>query len=819
MKISLNWLKEYIALRESPETIAELLTDLGLEVDSMEETGGGKSDFAGIVVGYITNCEKHPDADRLSKTQVDVGTGELLNIVCGAPNVRQGQKVVVATVGSTVFDKEGKPFQIKKGKIRGAESNGMICAEDELAIGHDHSGIIVLPEDTPVGLPAAEIYNKNKDTVIEIGLTPNRSDATCHVGVAKDLAARLQIEKGYGKVVLPDVSAFKVQNHDLTLDVEVLDPEGCPRYTGVSIQGVTIGESPEWLKARLQSVGVRSISNIVDITNFILHELGQPLHAFDLDEVRGRKIKVETLPEGTVFESLDGQERKLSAQDVMICDGEDTGMCIGGVFGGLKSGVKETTKNIFLEAAYFNPVRIRRTGVRHQLRTDAQRLFEKGVDPNGAIYALKRAALLISELAGGTIASEIVDIYPDPVQKPSVRVSFDRVDALIGEKIPRERVFQILAALEMDAVAQDEAHVVVAVPTNKADVLREADVIEEILRIHGFNNVPIPSKISIAPSAAEKPDRNKLKNLIADYLASNGFNETMGMSLTRSKYYAPKNAATEEPVERIAGLAYVNNTSNAELDVMRPDMLTTALEAVAHNQNYRSLDLKLFEFGKTYHFEDGKYNEANHLALTLTGRRSPESWLQKGDAKVDFYTLKTYVQHIFARVGLSGWAENAVSDDPDFAFGVRYGRGGQIFATFGKVSNAWKKAFDIRQDVYFADLHWDLILEAAKGARISFQDLPRFPVVRRDLALVVDQSVTFSQIRQIAQKAGKKLLKETNLFDVFEDEQKLGAGKKSYAVSFIFEDKEKTLQDADVEKIMEPMIRQLEQTLGAAIRK
>ena len=841
MKISLNWLKEYIDIREPKETVAEILTDLGLEVDGMEQIGGLKLDMKDIIVGYVVYTEKHPNADKLKVVQVDIDN-KLAMIVCGAPNVEQGQKVIVALPGSTVLDKEGKPFTIKKGMIRGEESNGMICAEDELGIGSDHSGIIVLPKETPIGQPAIELFGKDQDTVIEIGLTPNRSDATCHTGVARDLSARLQVEKGYGKVVMPDVSAFKVDNHSLSLAVSVEDTEGAPRYTGVSIKGVTIGESPEWLKKRLGAIGVRSISNVVDITNFILHELGQPLHAFDWDEIKGGKIVVKTLPEGTPFMSLDGQERKLLDQDVMICDGEGKGMCIAGVFGGLSSGVKATTTNLFLEAAHFNSMRIRRTGTKHNLRTDAQRTFEKGSDPNITVYALKRAALLIKELAGGEIASEIVDIYPKPVEKPHVKVGFKRLDTLIGQRIPKARLRLILKALEMEVVSEDAKSITVAVPTNKADVLREVDVIEEVLRIHGFNNVPIPAKIHTTPGAGQTPDPNKVKNLIADYLAANGFNEMMAMSLSRSKYYEGTDNTTH---------ALVNNTSNVDLDLMRPDMLMSALEAVAHNQNHRSNDLRMFEFGRVYHKkgrgtkdegrgirDDGdQYTESNRLSLTLTGSRNAESWLIKGDAPVDFYTLKAYVNNILSRLGLLGWQETVFSvqspksevQSPEgeggevvmalWSSGMRYHRGAQIFVEFGKVSPKLRKRMDLKQDVWFADLHWDDILQAAKGSKVSFQELSRFPSMRRDLALILGKEVQFGEVRQIAQRVGKKLLKEINLFSVFEDEAKIGAGKKSYAVSFVFEDKEKTLQDGDVDKVMGELIKQYEGKLGASIRK
>lgn len=812
MEISLNWLKQYIDIPLMPEQISELLTDLGLEVEGMKEAGP-KTDFAGIVVGFVKECAKHPDADRLSVTKVDIGNGELLNIVCGGPNIAQGQKVIVATPGAKVFDREGKLFTIKKGNIRGAESNGMICAVDELGLGNDHSGVLVLPAETPIGMPARDYFKIEKDYVFEIGLTPNRSDATNHIGVARDIAARLRVSHQMpGQLRLPDVSAFQLDETAAPLDVVVENTTACPRYSGVLITGVQVGESPDWLKQRLSSIGIRAINNIVDITNFILHELGQPLHAFDLDEIRGRKVIVKTLPEGTRFVSLDEVERTLSAEDLMICDGESNPMCIGGVFGGIRSGVKETTTNIFLESAHFHPKWIRRSSTRHLLRTEAARIFEKGSDPNNTVYALKRAALLIKELCGGKIASEIMDIYPKPIAKAKVTVSYRSINRLIGIAIPAQEVKTILAALEMDIVSETPDSLTIQIPTNKADVLREADVIEEILRIYGYNVVPIPNQIRSAIVLGEEVDKRKVQNTIGDYLVANGFYEMMAMSLTQSKYYREFSPQPE------TALVYVNNTSNVHLDIMRPSLLYSALEAVVHNQNRQQSDVRLFEFGKSYHKEGEDYLEQNHLAVTMSGQRFAESWLNKDKTQVTFFALKTYVNGILAKLGLKGYQESALESET-FQFGLKYHRGPQTLVTFGKVQGSVSKKMDIRQHVFFADFQWDNILKSLKNQQIKVEELTKFPTVRRDLALVIENSVNFADIVQIAQKSGKKLLKEINLFDVFEDEQKLGKGKKSYAVSFLFEDPNRTLQDKEVDGIMSGLIEAYQEKIHAQIRR
>ncbi len=816
MKVSLNWLKQYLDINVTPEQLGEILTDIGLELEGMEQVESVKGGLAGVVVGQVVECSKHPNADKLSLTKVNIGNGELLSIVCGAPNVAAGQKVLVATVGTTLYPLGSEePLTLKETKIRGELSQGMICAEDELGLGDSHAGIMVLPEDVQIGTLAKDYFNIETDTIYEIGLTPNRSDATNHVGVAKDLAATLKINYNHeGNVKLPSVDAFKVDNHDLTLDVVVENHEACPRYSGISIKGVKVGESPDWLKNRLKLIGVRPIYNIVDITNFVLHELGQPLHAFDWDEITGKKVIVKTLAEGTKFITLDGIERHLNAADLMICDGNSNPMCIGGVFGGAKSGVKDETKNIFLESAHFNPKWIRKSKTRHGLfNSEAAKVFEKGSDPNITIYALKRAALMIQEIAGGEIASEIVDLYPNPIEKKKVEVTYAHVNRLIGTDIPKAKVKEILAALEMDIVSEDDSKFTVAVPTNKADVTRPADVIEEILRIYGFNNVPIPEKIQITAAPAPQPDPNVVRNLIGNYLVANGFNEMMAMSITESRYYKEMLTSISE-----AELVYINNTSNPTQDIMRPTMLFSGLEAIVRNQNRQQLSLKLYEFGRTYHKSGEKYKEQNHLTLFLTGERHPESWLLKEEREANFYSLKAFVQNILNRLGASNYQETTFQDNI-FNYGIRYHRGEQVLATLGKVSSKLTKQMDIRGSVFYADLHWDNLLKIFSKHSISFVELNKFPTVRRDLALIIENSVKFADIVQIARRVGKNLIKDVNLFDVYENEEQLGAGKRSYAVSFTFEDPIKTLQDKEVDQVMEQLIKEYEIKLGATIRR
>lgn len=813
MKLALNWLKEYTDINLPPQKVGEILTDIGLEVEGEEEIESIPGGLAGLVVGHVKECGKHPNADKLSLTKVDVGGEELLQIVCGAPNVAAGQKVVVATVGTMLYPLGGDPFKIKKGKIRGEASMGMLCAEDEIGLGSDHDGIIVLPEDIKVGTLVKDHYQLESDYVYEIGLTPNRSDGTNQIGSAKDLAAALKINYGHsGEVRMPSVADFKVDNHDLPIHVTVENTAACPRYSGVSISGVTIKESPDWLKTRLLSIGVRPISNVVDITNFVLHELGQPLHAFDADQIKGKKIIVKNLPADTKFQSLDEVERKLIATDLMICDGESNGMCIAGVFGGIKSGVTDGTTNIFLEAAHFNAKSTRRTSFYHDLRTDAAKVFEKGSDPNITVYALKRAAQLIKELAGGQIASEIVDIYPTEIKRAEIKVAYRNVERLIGVAIPKTEIRAILESMEMEILEDSDNAFVVAVPTNKADVTREADLIEEILRIYGFNKVPIPTQVKNSVVATKRPSPQELRNTLGDYLSANGFNEMMAVSLSKSSYSKEILPVPEEE------LVYVNNTSNVTLDVMRPTMLFSGLEAILHNQNRRSADLKLFESGKTYKKTADGFKESQHLSLFLTGQKANESWHNTQQAATDFYTLKAYVNNVLARLGMTGFQEDNLKDDI-FAVGYKYFRGQQIVAKFGKVQKKIAKAMGIKSDVYYADINFDALIKASKKHKIAYSQLNKFPTVRRDLALIIDNSVSFNDIVRLARKTNKKSLKDINLFDVYTNEEQLGANKKSYAVSFIFEDPTKTLVDKFVDKEMNKLIQGFERNLNAQIRR
>lgn len=812
MKISLNWLKKYIDLNMDPQEISEILTAIGLEVEGMEEIETIKGGLEGIVVGHVTECGKHPNADKLSLCKVDIGTEELLSIVCGAPNVAQGQKVLVATVGTMLYPTEGEPWKIKKGKIRGEASEGMICAEDELGLGDDHSGIIVLPEGTKTGQLAKDLYNIENDVVYEIGLTPNRSDATSHIGVAEDLAAYLKINHGHsGKVNYPDSSNFQEGKGDGGIEVELLDSEGAPRYSGILLENIEIKESPDWLKNALRAIGLNPKNNVVDITNFILHEFGQPLHAFDADKIGANKIKVQTLPEGSSFIDLEGKERKLSSEDVMICDGNDKGMCIGGVFGGLESGVSDSTKRVFLESAHFNPRSIRRTSTRHLLRTDAAVCFEKGSDPNVTVTALKRAVLLMQELAGATVASELVDIYPNPISEKQIDVKYSHINRLIGDNISKEDIKAILDALSIDVLTESDDNLKVAIPTNKADVLREADVIEEILRIYGFNKVAIPEKVVSNISYKPNPDKHALRNKAADLLCGMGFSEMMAVSLNQSKYY---NESQQDQ------LVYINNTSNIHLNVMRADMVHSTLEALEYNVNRQATDLKLFEFGRAYWKEGEEIFEKEKLSLSLTGDIIKESWLTTGknDELQGFYYIKAAVNGMISRLGVGNF-QVSEADNDIFLYGIKYHRGPKTLVEFGVLNPNLCGEMGVKQKVAYAEFDWEEMVKACAKNKIEVTDISKFPKVRRDLALVINEDVKFGAIEAIARKTEKKILKDINLFDVYKNKEHLGEGKKSYAVSFEFQDESKTLKDKDVDKVMSQLINKYEQELGAVIRK
>ncbi|MEQ1746079.1 MAG: phenylalanine--tRNA ligase subunit beta [Saprospiraceae bacterium] len=815
MKVSLNWIREFLDLNKTPEEIADILTSLGLEVEGWDTVKPSPVDLDKVVTGRVLECSRIPDTDHLSATQVDVGDGTVRSIVCGAPNVAAGQRVLVALPGTKVLSKDGQVFEIGERKVRGVPSQGMICAEDELGIGHDHSGIMVLPADTPLGIPASQYLNLRADVVYEIGLTPNRADATNHLGIARDLLAWVRQHQNPKAELKYEIRSPKPAAAAAKYEVVVENTEACSRYTGVLIRGVQVKESPDWLKDRLLALGQRPINNVVDVTNYVRLELGQPLHAFDADQIRGNKIIVKTLPEGTVFKSLDGTDRQLSAHDLMICDGQSNPLCIGGVFGGATSGVSDGSTGVFLESARFNPGWIRRSMLRHGLRTDAAWCFEKGVDPNGCLLSLNRAAALILELAGGEIASAVTDIYPQPVQPARVPVEFERVNALIGENLDRATIKNILSALEIGIENETANGFAAVVPTNKPDVTREADVIEEILRVHGLDSVPMPARMRTSMEITPRPDPDAARNLAADLLSANGFYECMNLSLTNSAYHTGDGALLPVPKE---ALVFVHNTANQGLDCMRPSLLLSGLETIRHNQNRQNADLRLYEFGKTYQAPLDGHSETNHLAVFVTGAYAPESWQPAAKADADFFTLKTYVQNLLARLGISGFQETTVQETP-FRYALRYHRGPKELVTFGQVAPAVSKKMDIKNAVYFADFHFDNVLEALGSTRIQFQELSKFPVVRRDLALVLDRSVSFAEVRQLAAKTAKKLLREVNLFDVFEDENKLGSGKKSYAVSFLFEDPQKTLQEKEIDALMQQLQQVFEQKLSASIRK
>jgi len=829
MKVSLNWLRDFLDIDKSTSEIAEILTSLGLEVEGWEDVKPSPADLDKVVVGHVLECERIPETDHLSATKVDVGDGVIRSIVCGAPNVAAGQKVFVALPGAHVFSKDGQLFAIGERKVKGVPSQGMICAQDELGIGHDHSGIIVLPGDATLGTTAAQYFKKDSDTVIEIGLTPNRADATSHFGVARDLGAYLCEHEGRDiKVGFPGSEDLPATGQKFP--VEVSDHTACPRYTGVVIRGVRVGESPDWIKNRLMTVGQRPINNVVDVTNYIRIAYGQPLHAFDLAKIKGGKILVKTLPEGTPFKSLDEVERTLFSEDLMICDGESNPLCMAGVFGGADSGVTETTADIFLESAFFNPRWVRRTMLRHNLRTDSAWSFEKGVDPNACLFALKQAVHLIRQLTGGKVASDVADIYPEPEQPVRVPMTYARIYALIGQELSRTRIISILEALGIGIENETLTDFTAVVPTYKPDVTREADIVEEILRVYGLDNVPIPVQIRSSIEIQKRPNPDAVRNFAADFLAANGFNECMGMSLSNSAYYLGPDAPVPFQKEE---LVFIHNSANQGLDCMRPSLLFSGLEAVQRNQNRQNPDLRLFEFGKTYQRRtvdggrqtadsvipvENRFSETYRLSVLLTGAHNGESWQPSAKKTVDFYTLKAVVQNLLARLGVSGYQETVLQEAP-YKYALKYHRGTQELATFGAVLPAVLKKMDIKNPVFFADFHFENVLKALAGNTIQFAELNRFPSVRRDLALVLDRGITFGEIRQLANKTAKKMLKEVNLFDVFEDEQKLGAGKKSCAVSFTFEDPEKTLHDKEIDHLMQQLQQAFETKLNATIRK
>ena len=815
MNISYKWLKEYVDFDLTAQQVCDALTSTGLEVDALEEVQSIKGGLKGLYVGKVLTCEAHPNSDHLHVTTVDLGKGEPSQIVCGAPNVAAGQKVIVADLGCVLYDGD-KEFVIKKSKLRGVESNGMICAEDEIGVGTSHEGIIVLPEDAVVGTPAAEYYHLESDWLIEVDITANRADALSHWGVARDLYAWLK-QNGYETSLhRPDCTKFKVDNHNLPIDVTIENQEACKRYACVSVTGCEVKESPDWLKNKLTTIGLRPINNIVDITNYVMMAYGQPLHTFDADMVKGHQIVVKTMPEGTPFQTLDGEEHKLSDRDLAICNAEEP-MCIAGVFGGKGSGTYETTKNVVLESAYFHPTWIRKSARRHGLSTDASFRFERGVDPNGTIYALQQAAILCQELAGGKVSMEICDVYPEPMKNPVVELSYEYVHNLVGKDIPVETIKGICESLEMKVLNETPEALTLEIPAYRVDVQRPCDVVEDILRIYGYNNVEIPTQLkSSLVIKGEEDQKHKLANLVSEQLVGEGFNEILNNSLTKGAYYGESNTAVK-----------IMNPLSTDLNVMRQTLLYGGLESIQHNANRKRQNLRLFEFGNVYTFSPEKqndedpmqaYKEQYHAALWVTGKRVEGSWVHQNEDST-FYELSAYVENIFRRIGMKpGMTVRKKSENDVFSAGLTIeNRGGKKLVEMGIITKKLQKQFGIDNPVYYAELNWTQLMKATKKNEVLFTEVAKFPAVSRDLALLVDNSVEFAQIEQIARQTEKKLLKKVELFDVYEGD-KLPAGKKSYAVNFILQDEEKTMGDKQIDAIMQKLIANLKKQLNAELR-
>ena len=816
MNISYKWLKEYVDFDLTAQQVCDALTSTGLEVDALEEVQSIKGGLKGLYVGKVLTCEPHPNSDHLHVTTVDLGKGEPSQIVCGAPNVAAGQKVIVADLGCVLYDGD-KEFVIKKSKLRGVESNGMICAEDEIGIGNDHSGIIVLPEDAVVGTPAAEYYHLESDWLIEVDITANRADGLSHWGVARDLYAWL-LSNGYEtKMHRPDCSKFKVDNHDLPVEVVIENQEACKRYACVSITDCEVKESPDWLKNKLTTVGLRPINNIVDITNYIMMAYGQPLHCFDADMVKGHKIVVKTMPEGTPFQTLDGVEHKLSDRDLAICNAEDP-MCIAGVFGGKGSGTYETTKNVVLESAYFHPTWIRKSARRHGLSTDASFRFERGIDPNGTIYALQQAAILCQELAGGKVSMDIVDVYPEPIKNAVVELSFEYVNNLIGKTLTPGVIKFICRALDMEVKYETKQGLSLEIPAYRVDVQRPCDVVEDILRIYGYNNVEIPTQLKSSLVIKGDEDRkHKLANLVSEQLVGEGFNEILNNSLTKASYYGDKQDT----------LVHIMNPLSSDLNVMRQTLLYGGLESIEHNVNRKRQNLRFFEFGNIYTFDPEKkndddpmqaYKEQYHAALWVTGKRVEGSWAHKNEDST-FYELSAYVENILRRIGVKpGMTVRKKSENDIFSSGLTIeNRGGKILVEMGIITKKLQKQFGLDNPVYYAEMNWTALMKVIKKNEVLYTEISKFPAVSRDLALLVDNSVEFAQIEQIARQTEKKFLKKVELFDVYEGD-KLPAGKKSYAVNFILQDEEKTMGDKQIDAIMQKLITNIKKQLNAELR-
>lgn len=806
MKLSYNWLSKYLSVSLNPHELSSILTNIGLEVEGLSKTESVKGGYQGLVVGAVTNCIPHPNADKLKLTTVNIGAAEPLQIVCGANNVLQGQKVVVATIGTTLYPTTGEPFTIEKGKIRGELSMGMICAEDEIGLGSNHEGIIVLPDETLPGTPVAKVFNVKTDYIYEVALTANRSDANSHLGSAKDVAAYLAVHKQLFNIV--QSPAIKYKNNTLLatpIKVSIESTNKCKRYCGVTLSGIQVGASPEWLRDALQSIDIKSINNIVDITNYIAHELGQPLHAFDAEQILGNKIVVTTLPQGTSFTTLDNEKVVLSSDDLIICDNNLNPMCIAGVYGGITSGVKQSTTQVFIESAYFEPTSIRKSKIKHKLFTDAASRFEKNIDPNACLYALYRAIDLILETAGGSVTSAIIDVYPEPILKATLFLNYKTLCETIGYEIDKNKVNNILTALEMNPVANFEGWQI-TIPTNKPDVVREIDVIEEVLRIYGLDNIPTPTTLKTAITHSPAIQPFAIRNSMIHFMCSHGYNQMMGLTLINSKYYDTDNNS----------IARINDSANEGNTVMRNTMLFSGLEAILYNQNRQNSNLQFFEFGKTYHKNNEKYSEQEYLALFISGKKNLETWRSK-PSPYTFFDIKEIVDTLLTQFNLNNYQIKTI-EHPEYTYCLQYITQNKTIATLGLVNKSIQKKFDIKNEVYFATINFDNTIQILKHSKPTFKQISKFPSVRRDLALILSKNISFGEIEQIAFKTIKNNLKEIGLFDVFEDEQKLGKDKKSYAINFLLQDDAKTLTESEIDKIMQKLIYQFKTQLAAEIR-
>lgn len=826
MKVSYKWLREYVETDLTPNELDDLLTFSGLEIEGVEKVESIKGGLEHVVIARVLTCEPHPDSDHLHVTTVDVGGERPLDIVCGAPNVAAGQKVVCAQIGTKIYTSDEEFYEIKKGKLRGAVSEGMLCAADELQLGSSHDGIMVLPDDAPVGMPAKEYFGLTEDYTLEVAITANRSDATSHIGVARDVVAVLNTRHGaHLHIQWPETAQLPAMPGVRPIDVTVEEPALCPRYTGITLENVKVQDSPEWLQTKLRTIGIRPINNVVDVTNFVLMEVGQPMHAFDADQIAGNRVVVKRLPQDTPFVTLDGVERKLDARDLMICNAEE-GMCIAGVFGGEKSGVTEKTTRVFLESAYFDPTSIRKTSKRHTLKTDASFRYERGCDPNITLWALQRAVKLLQELAGATVASEVIDIYPKPIEKARVELCYKRIFALIGQELPLDAVHTALRSLDIEIEREDAEGMTVRIPTCKVDVYRECDVVEEIMRIYGYNNIHFDERISSCLSYGQKPNPRRLQNIVSDLLTDNGFSEIMNNSLTKAEYFE------NNPDFDAARSVQILNPLSKELNVMRQTLLYCGLECVVRNLNYKIHDQKLYEFGRTYQLNPDakaaegeplpvtkKYMETQHLSIFVTGAQTGESWRMKQEP-ADFFLLKSHVLNILRRMRMNmGRLQTVPAQEKYYSQGLAlvFKDSKKTLCTMGVLSRDTLKRMDCKQEVFYADIDWTLLLKNYPEKEVLFAEVPKYPEVRRDLALVLDKKVTFAEIEQVAFNTEKKLLKRVGLFDVYEGKG-VAEGMKSYAVSFVLQDKDKTLNDKQIEAVMAKLQKNLENQLGAKLR-